>query len=237
MTNRTVQFWGQGYSTPPGPGLAFTPCTITATVAGNVVFSGPIPTLESSDILRQPGEQQILFTCEIPLVTIGNLYTIPVSLQITGDDIFLEQIQANYCRIANPIYTPEQIAILNLPPTLENQPAKVAVLESVANPPLSQADIDFLSNNVWPEIEPVLAANNLNVEISSGVDGFYTITQGNPTDIDARSNVVVTNATYVSPGAPDPLPPGVVGTWGREIETAPGQTSTMTFNMNVYPGL
>ena len=62
MTNRTVQFWGQGYSTPPAAGLALTPCTIVATVDGNVVFSGPIPTVESSDILRLPTDQQLLFT-------------------------------------------------------------------------------------------------------------------------------------------------------------------------------
>lgn len=174
MTNRTVQFWGQGYSTPPAAGLEFTPCTITATVNGNVVFSGAIPTLESSDIKREPTDQQLLFTCEIPLVTGNTLYTIPVSLEITGDDVFLEQIEANYCNMGN---------------------------------------------------------------VSSGVDGFYSITTGYIGNIDARSNVVVTNAIYVSDGPPDPYPEGVTGTWGREVEVAPGQTATMTFDMNVFPGL
>jgi len=170
MTTRTVQFWGQGYSTPPAEGLTLTPCTITATVDGNVVFSGAIPTSESSDILRLPGDQQVLFTFEIPLVTTGGDYTIPVSLAITGDDVFLEQINANYSQLASGL--------------------------------------------------------------SSGPTGFIGITSAN----DARSNVVVTNATFTNP-PPEPRVEGETGTWGWEVETAPGQTSTMTFDMNVTPGL
>lgn len=173
MTNRTVQFYGQGYSTPPAVGVALTPCTITATVSGNVVFSGAIPTLESSDILRQPGEQEVLFTFEIPMVAANTAnaspYTLPVSLAITGDDVYLEQINANYC-------------------------------------------------------------NNLGN--TTGPTGFAAISS-----VDARSNVVITNALYNNP-PPDPRPPGYpTGTWGWEIEVAPGQTSTMTFDMNVLPGL
>jgi hypothetical protein len=168
MTTRTVQFYGQGYSTPAAEGLTLTPCTIVATVGGNVVFSGNIPTLESSDILREPDEQVVLFTCEIPLVTTGNAYTIPVSLALTGDDIFLEQIEANYC--------------------------------------------NYSGNTTGPT-------------------GFLGLFNG-----EARSNVVVTNATFYNP-PPDPRPPGTEGTWGWEVETASGQTSTMTFDMNVTPGL
>jgi hypothetical protein len=173
MTTRTVQFYGQGYSIPPVAGLALTPCTITATVDGTVVFSGTIPTVESSDILRAPSEQEILFTFEIPLVSANTAnaspYTLPVSLAITGDDVYLEQINANY--------------------------------------------------------------NNLGNGVSSGSTGFGAITSG-----DARSNVVVTNATFTNP-PPVPRPVESEGTWGWEIETASGQTSTMTFDMNVEPGL
>lgn len=171
MTNRTVQFWGQGYSTPPAEGLTLTPCTITATVDGNVVFSGTVATSESSDILRLPTDQTILFTCEIPLITTGNAYTLPVSLAITGDDMYLEQIEINYNGLANGV--------------------------------------------------------------SSGPTGFSsTFPQG-----DVRSNVVVTNATYSSPPPPDPRSTEAEGTWGWEVETASGQTSTMTFDLNLLPGL
>ena len=172
MTTRTVQFWGQGYSIPI-EGLGLTPNTITATVDGTVVFSGAIPTVYDSDILRLPTDQTILFTCEIPMVTTGNTYTLPVSLAITGDDVYLEQIDANYAQI--------------------------------------------------------LSGNTV---ISSGPTGFLGIGPA-----ETRSNVVITNAVYSSLPPPDPRLPTSNGTWGWEIETALGQTSIMTFDMNVNPGL
>jgi hypothetical protein len=96
MTTRTVLFRGQGYSSPC-QGCELIPCTITATVDGNVVFSGAIPTLESSEFFQAPTNQIILFTCQIPLVTTGDDYTLPVSLAITGDHVYLGQIEADYC--------------------------------------------------------------------------------------------------------------------------------------------
>jgi hypothetical protein len=229
---RTIQMWGQGYSTPPAVGLEFTPCTITATVDGNVVFSGAIPTLESSDIGRLPTDQQVLFSFNIPLVTTGNVYTLPVSLAVTGDDVFLEQINANFCKIPNPVYTSEQLAILDTPDTIENQAAKVDVYTAVANPPLSQADIDFLSTNVFPATETILAANNLLAYISSGENGYLPTNAGS-LEPKPRSNVVITNAVYNAPL--EPYPAGE-GTWGYELEISTGQTATMTFDLNIQPG-
>lgn len=171
MTNRTVQIWGQGYSTPVA-GLGLTPCTITATVNGTVVFSGPIPTLDSDEIARLPSEQQILFTFEIPLVTATeslDSYTLPAVFEITGDDVFLEQILSNY---------------------------------------------------------------NINDDgTSSGPTGFQSIYADDP-----KSNVVVSNATFVNT-PPDPRPAGTEGTWGWEVRTAPGQTSTFSFDLVIECGL
>lgn len=96
MITRTVLFRGQGYNATQ-PGLELTPCTITATIDGNMVFSGAIPTLESSKFSHAPADHAILFTCQIPLVTTGNDYTLPVSLAITGDHVYLGQIEADYC--------------------------------------------------------------------------------------------------------------------------------------------
>jgi hypothetical protein len=236
MTTRTVQFYGQGYSVPI-EGLGLTPNTITATIDGNVVFSGAIPTVYSSDILRIPGDQVILFTCEIPLVVGGNVgYVLPASLAMTGDDIYLEQINANYSRITNPVYSPEQLAIVTTPSAPVEE--KIAIWETLAVPPLSAEDIAVLSTNVWAVTEPILAAHNLLVTISSGPTGFAAINIGSDaTNSDPRSNVVITNATYVSPSPPDPLPPELYGAWGWEVETAAGQTSIMTFDLNVTPGL
>lgn len=97
MITRTVLFRGQGYNAPYQSGVELTPCTITATVDGNVIFSGVIPTLESTEIAYSSNNQAILFTCQIPLVTTGNDYTLPVKLDITGDCVYLGQIEADYC--------------------------------------------------------------------------------------------------------------------------------------------
>ena len=233
MTTRTVQFYCQGYSTPPAEGLTLTPCTIVATIGGNVVFSGPVSTLESSDILRLPTDQTVLFTCEIPLVTTGNAYTIPVSLDITGDDVYLEQINANYCRVNNPVFTSEQITILNDPATTPEQ--SIVIYEPVANPPLTPEEVTYLSTTPYPASYPTLVAHNLTTTVSTGASDYNSII-ANSELTDARSNVVITNATYSSPPPPDPRPPDADNTWGWEIETAPGQTSNMTFLMNVSPG-
>jgi hypothetical protein len=102
MTTRTVQFWGQGYNTPPAAGFTLTPCTVTATFDGNTVFSGSIPTLESSDIERLPDQQVLLFSCDIPLNTTSTEY-VEMVCNMTGDAIFLEQVYLNYCTVA-PVY-------------------------------------------------------------------------------------------------------------------------------------
>jgi hypothetical protein len=98
MTNRTVQIWGQGYSVPPAEGLSLTPCTIAATLNGVEVFSGAIPTVESSDVLRLPTDQQVLFTFEIPMTMSGPQAMV---FQVTGADVYLEQTLVNYCAINN----------------------------------------------------------------------------------------------------------------------------------------
>jgi hypothetical protein len=85
MTNRTVQIWGQGYGA--------TPCSITATLNGTQVFSGSVPTVDSSDIGRLPTDQQILFTFEIPMDMSGPQAMV---LEISGADLYMEQILANY---------------------------------------------------------------------------------------------------------------------------------------------
>jgi hypothetical protein len=109
----------------------------------------------------------------------------------------------------------------------------LAIREPLANPPLSSEDITFLTNNSWPTTTPTLAEHNLTTYISSGVSVFNNITN---TSNDARGNVVITNATYYNT-PPTPRPTGAEGTWGWEIETAPGQTSIMTFDLNVTAGV
>jgi hypothetical protein len=87
MTNRTIQFLGQGYS-PAGT----TPMQIVVTLDGNTVYSGAIPTLYTSEIARQPANQTVLFTCETPVSFAG---TVPMTITIdspVNSTVFFEQI-------------------------------------------------------------------------------------------------------------------------------------------------
>lgn len=98
MANRTVQFLGQGYADG-----ASEPITITATLGGNTVFSGTIPTLYTSNVSRTPGDQVVLFTCELPIEYTG---TTPMSIDLdspVGVDVFFEQILSNYMPVTSNI--------------------------------------------------------------------------------------------------------------------------------------
>ena len=219
MANKTIQFLGQGYGA--------TPCTITAYFNGAEVFSGAIPTVDSTDIGRLPEDQQVVFSFEVPMDTTGS---IPMTLAISGTDTYLEQVLVNYYPVQNPVYTQEEIT--NLTTIGYPQADKVTIYEAHAVPPLSAEDITLLSSTN-PDDVPAqmacLAAHNLTILVSSGPDAYTPVNAGG----DARSNVVVTGATYVSPPPPDPRAPDSEGTWGWEIETAPGTTAGMTYQLNL----
>jgi hypothetical protein len=88
MANKTLQFFGNGYAP------ADTDAEITATLGGNTVFSGSIPTVHNSgDILYLPADQQLLFTCEVD-ETLDT--TVPMTVTVTaGDAVALEQVLSN----------------------------------------------------------------------------------------------------------------------------------------------
>jgi hypothetical protein len=175
MTNRTVQIWGQGYSTPTGAELSLTPCSITATFNGTQVFSGVVPTIESSDVGRLPSDQQVLFTFPIPVDFPTGSY--PMTLEITGADVYMEQILANYCNVAN-----------------------------------TSGNVTTYHSSGWSTYLPIFSS-------------------------DARSNVTCVGASGVSSAPTDPREPGQEGTWGWEVETASGQTSTFSYDLNIDQGV
>ena len=98
MTDRTIQFWGQGFNTTLDGYGAAVPCTITATLNGNTVFSGAVPTIAGPDYSDSPVDQSLLFTATVPMDLEGS---IPMTLTITGSDVYLKQILVNYCKNSN----------------------------------------------------------------------------------------------------------------------------------------
>jgi len=218
MANRTIQFLGQGYA-PSGT----EPISITATLNGNVVYTGNIPTLYSSDISRAPGDQVVLFTFELPMDFVGPQ---PMSIALdnpVGVSAFFEQIYSNYMEIYNPVYTPSEINILSNPasPGVE----KLAIYTAKAVPPLSAAEIAILTNGTPTEKNAVLEAHNITIVVSSGPDIFFSINSQS----DARSNVVI-NGTAVTRRDTPP------GTWGWLVEFPAEGTGLIEYNFTAQAG-
>jgi hypothetical protein len=99
---------------------------------------------------------------------------------------------------------------------------QVAIFTPLANPPLSQVDIDTLldPNIALATYNEILAAHNLSLNISSGIDGYAKIDNTDP-----RSNVQI-NGVVQTPDHTD-LP----GAWWWPISSG----STLAYNLDVDP--
>lgn len=210
MANRTVQILGQGYGVNPAQ--------ITVTANGNTVFSGAVNTVDQT-LPALPNQDlslpNILCTFEIDQTFTGQ---IPMTCAVSTGTVIFANILTNYRFIPNPVYTPEQLAILNNPTTTEAE--RVAIYTQVANPPLSQSDIDTLLDPAatFQQKNAIIVSHNCTTYISSGVNGFGPI---DPTD--ARSSVTIDGIAQT----PDhgELP----GTWWWKINTG----STMAYQLDV----
>ena len=218
MANRTIQFWGQGYA-PTGT----EPIVITANLNGNVVYTGTIPTLYTSDVSRVPADQVIVFTVDVPVDYAG---TFPMSISLdnpVGVDTFFEQIVANYASIFNPVFTTSEIGVISDP---SSTPAEIiAIYNAHAVPPLSPAEITILENGTTEEKNAVRVSHNITTLVSSGPDTFISV---NGT-ADPRSNVVI-NGVSVTRGT-DPI-----GTWGWEVEFPAEGSGVINYDLTVVAG-
>jgi hypothetical protein len=208
MANRTIQFLGSGYA-PTGTD----PITVSATLAGNVIYTGTIPTSYTSVIDHLPTGQVVLFTCELPA---NFASTVPMSISLdnpVGVTVFFEEVLSNYMAIANPVYTPAQFNTLKAP--VGADPAadiaeRMAIWTACAVPPLSEADIAVLDNGnaTWtPEKQAVLVAHNLTLMVSSGATTFVGV-NGGP---EPRTNVVINGESVTRSAEP-------TGPWGWKVE-------------------
>ena len=200
MANRTIQFLGQGYA-PTGTD----PITITATLDGNVVYTGTIPTLYTSEIGRNATAQVVLFTCDLPVNFEG---TLPMSISLDSPVTcmaYFEQITSNYMGIYNPVYTEAERAVLRNPASTKAE--KIAILIEKAVPPLSSAEITILETGTVEERNAVRDAHDLQIVVSSGASGFVSANSNN----DPRSNVVINGVPATRQSEP-------TGTWGWIVE-------------------
>ena len=91
MTNRTVQFYGQGYGTVPAE--------ITATLDGIVVYSGTVPTIDQENYNRMPEDQVLLFTAQVPVDFDG---TKPMTISVSNSTVVFAHVLGNYYTKNNP---------------------------------------------------------------------------------------------------------------------------------------
>lgn len=213
MTNRTVKFHGQGFGNVP--------VTITVTANGNIVFQGPIPTLDQPLPPPRYHDDAIpsIFEMPIPLDFIG---TIPMSVVVeSGLGIAFLDALANYNLIPNPIYTPEQFAVITAP---EKTTQGLDIFIQLANPALSSAEIAVLDNPDTPDSEcnAILANHGLSLYVSGGATQFnadfcnddsrlYPALDGNPLP------------------TPVPRPSGLLGDWTWIVPV----DSTFTYQFSV----
>ena len=208
MTNRTIQFFGQGYGT--------TAIIANVQAAGNTVFTGEIPT---TDQLRSrlPQDQVKIFEFELPLDTVGS---VPVSILFTGaETVFVEQVISNYVPAQNPVYTQEQWDILIDPESTMTE--KLPIYESCANPPLTAEDILVLQNGTQEEKDLVLTEHNLQL-IVQGPDVYGPLTAPQ-----AKTNVVINSIGGVAGDTPP-------GEWLWAVPLVDG-TGTITFDLLMPP--
>jgi hypothetical protein len=219
MANRTIQFLGNGYA-PSGS----EPIVITATLNGNTVYTGTIPTLYTDVVSRVPEDQVLLFSFEVPMAFVG---TQPMSISLdnpVGVSVFFEQINANYTKINNPVYTESEMAVLSNPAS--TQAERIAIFNAKAVPSLSVAEIAILENGTPEEKTAVLVDHNLTFTVSSGPDTFFNV--NGPTD--PRSNVVI-NGTSITRGDTP------TGTWGWLVRFPAEDSGLIEYDFTAIAGL
>jgi hypothetical protein len=162
MANRPIQILGQGFGS--------TDAVISITANNNIVFSGPVPTLDTDLSPNTDITPVILCTFEIDQSFNGML---PVSFTVVSGTVVFTDVFCNYLDILiNPNFTSEELDVLH------DDNATIQQLFDVytkgANPPLSQSQMDTLLDPAVPEDQKqsILALHNCRQIKLAGTDFF-----------------------------------------------------------------
>ena len=213
MTTRTFQFYGQGWGSETAE--------ITVTLNGQTIFSGAIPTVpERPPITPGALDPVLLFTGgEIDTTQTG---LFPMTVTATKGNVVMCEVLGNYVLVPNPIYTPEQWAVV----TDWTQPeAAQVIIVSKANPAFTAEEIDVLDNYALysPEAQAICAEHQCELYVSG--PEYFSAAFNNG---DSRYDVVIDGVPQTTP---EPRPEGLGGDWYWEVET----NQTMTYNLNISP--
>jgi hypothetical protein len=217
MTLRTVQINGMGFGSSPAE--------ISVTLDGNVVFSGTVTTQDNLpwampdlDLINQ---EVVLCSFTVPMETAGE---VPMVCTVNNGTVIFGTITANYSTIPNPVFTTEDLAILNSTDPSVTLADKVAVVASRAVPAFTTEELALLNSvdpSVAAEQAALLASHGVSLKVSSGATGFVSTVS-----TDSRNDVVI-NGVPTTPDHGD-LP----GTWWWTINSG----SNLAYNLEITAG-
>lgn len=211
MANRTIQLFGQGYGSAPA--------AMTVNCNGVPVFSGQVPTLDAPTPVMIPNMNRstnlvLLCSFEMAMSAEG---LVPMTVEVTSGAVLLADAKSNYQMVLNPVYSDEQLAALGRLNITANE--KLAIYDSVANPPFSEAEktalLDITASDT--DTDAILLEHNCQLMVPTGP--ALEFTQNDP-----RHNVVIDDV----PQQPDAS--GFTGgTWWWMLR----KDSTMTCNFMI----
>lgn len=214
MANRTVQIKGYGFGS--------TPAVITVTLEGTTVFNGEIITSDSLPpaMPNKSLESAILCSFELPINFSGEK---AMTCSVSNGTVVFAEILANYIPIVNPVFSDEDLVIIQNPDT--PQSSRVEIVSTYAVPPFSAEEITTLESTDPAEINAqlaIMAAHNVSLTVSSGSSVYYGFSG------DSRDNVVIDGVPTTAPHTED-----YDGEWWWKI----GSGSTLAYNLVVSAGL
>jgi hypothetical protein len=232
MTNRTIYVIGQGYSP--------TPVSIVATLDGNVVQNGTIPTVDQDISVSQlPGNTELqqqmlatktaLFSFEKDIAYNG---TTPVTIEVTGGPVWFGAVLSNYVLDyhPNPALSAEQLAIVQNPASTMAELQQIQF--DIANPPFTAEEIaqiqTYTSFPYPPEVSAMVNEHNATLRYSSsGATGFKKLPDLDGNLDDTWSNVSINGVPQ--PINPDAYDPPRTGTWWWTLQ--PGDVFSGTLRV------
>lgn len=240
MANRTLQFYGYAYGN--------TPVQLNAHINGQVVFSGPVSTIDTpippppSDMTSAP----VLFSVEnsalVPTEFSGSL---PMTVSVaTGTGVVLGEIYCNYMPTGNVVVT-DEVTMANS--SISGTTLTVGSVTSgtiTIGQSIGDADgtviapdtiITAGSGSIWTvnisqTVAPMTIQGGIAVPVPGDAATFVDCFDGTPANSegtpDSRSNVTIDNVTQVPPE------PVSEGQWTWKVP----QGSTIAYNLNVSQG-
>lgn len=202
MTTKTLQFLGTGYGE--------TPITVTATLGGQEIFNGTVPTINGPVNTSTPvASELIMFSGDVDYATIG---AVPMTITVGGTGtLVLTRIKMNYLFETNTIYSEEDYATLM--DTTQPFSVSAEVFSRYATPALTTEEVALISSNSPADKaarRALLSSRGLAPMLRTGAEEFHPLNW----ELDPRVNVVINGTAVTSSDSRAITTPGeVITSW------------------------